>query len=223
MRILIAGGHGKIARHLGRLLTERGDSVVGVIRNPEHADDLRADDIEPLVADLEQLDPDALASHLSGADAAVFAAGAGPGSGVPRKDTVDRAASVLLADACERAGVGRLVQVSSMGAASPNPPDVGEVFGAYLDAKRAAEADLRSRELGWTILRPGVLTDEVPTGKVTLEPSVPRAEVTRGDVAAVIAALLDEPRSTHHTWELVNGETPVGDAVRAALADPGLA
>lgn len=217
MRVVIAGGHGKIARHLGRLLTERGDAARGLIRNPEHADDLRADEIEPVIADLEQMDAEGLAGHLAGADAAVFAAGAGPGSGVPRKDTVDRAASVLLADACERAGVRRLLQVSSMGTAQPNPPDVGEVFGAYLDAKRAAEEDLRARELDWTILRPGVLTDSPPTGKVVLAESVPRAEVTRSDVAAVLVALLDEPRSARRTFELVNGETPIAEAVRSAV------
>lgn len=217
MRVVIAGGHGKIARRLGRLLTERGDAARGLIRNPEHADDLRADEIEPVIVDLEQMDAEGLAGHLAGADAAVFAAGAGPGSGVPRKDTVDRAASVLLADACERAGVRRLLQVSSMGTAQPNPPDVGEVFGAYLDAKRAAEEDLRDRELDWTILRPGVLTDSPPTGEVVLAESVPRAEVTRSDVAAVLVALLDEPRSARRTFELVNGETPIAEAVRSAV------
>lgn len=216
--MVIAGGHGKIARQLGKRLAERGDSALGLIRKPEHADDLRAEGIEASIADLEQSGADALAEQLAGADAAVFAAGAGPGSGVARKDTVDRAASALLADACERAGVRRLLQVSSMGTAGPNPPDVGEVFGAYLDAKRAAEEDLRKRDLDWTILRPGMLTDEQPTGKVRLAESVPRAEVTRADVAAALVALLDEPRSARQALELVNGETPVADAVSAALA-----
>lgn len=217
MRVVVAGAHGKIAREFGRVLVSRGDSVAGLIRDPEHVDDLRADGVVPVVADLEDLDADALSGHFAGADAAVFAAGAGPGSGVPRKDTVDRAGSVLLAQACERAGVRRFLQVSSMGTAQPNPPDVGEVFGAYLDAKRAAEEDLRARELDWTILRPGRLTDDAPTGRVTLGDSVERAEVTRADVAAVLAALLDEPAAARRTLELVNGDTPIAEAVRAAL------
>ncbi|MGW5642947.1 SDR family oxidoreductase [Saccharopolyspora sp. NPDC003752] len=217
MRIVIAGAHGKIARHLGAMLVERGDSVLGLIRNPDHADDLRADGVQPQLADLERLDADALAALLSDVDAAVFAAGAGPGSGESRKDTVDRAASALLADACERAGVRRFLQVSSMGTTRPNPPDVDPVFGAYLDAKRAAEQDLRPRSLDWTILRPGRLTDDPPTGRVALAASVDRAEVTRADVAAVLLALLDQPAAARRALELVNGETPIPEAVRAAL------
>ncbi|TDD56730.1 SDR family oxidoreductase [Saccharopolyspora elongata] len=217
MRIVIAGAHGKIARHLGAMLVERGDAVLGLIRNPDHADDLRADGVQPQLADLERLDADALAALLSDVDAAVFAAGAGPGSGASRKDTVDRAASELLADACERAGVRRFLQVSSMGTTRPNPPDVDPVFGAYLDAKRAAEQDLRPRLLDWTILRPGRLTDDPPTGRVALAASVDRAEVTRADVAAVLLALLDQPAAARRALELVNGETPIPEAVRAAL------
>ncbi|MER7010491.1 SDR family oxidoreductase [Saccharopolyspora sp. NPDC000359] len=217
MRIVIAGAHGKIARHLGRGLVERGDSVLGLVRNPEHAADLRADGVEPLVADLEAVDAVDLAGSLSGVDAAVFAAGAGPGSGAARKDTVDRAASALLADACQEAGVQRFLQVSAMGTTKPNPSDVDPVFGAYLDAKRAAEADLRARPLDWTILRPGVLTDDPPTGRVTLAAEVDRAEVTRADVAAVLVALLDEPASIRRELALVNGPTPIADALRQAL------
>ncbi|MGH3693139.1 MAG: SDR family oxidoreductase [Pseudonocardiaceae bacterium] len=218
MRVVVAGAHGQIARQLGRLLVQRGDSVLGLIRNPEHADDLRADGVEPVLADLEHIDADTLAGHLDGTDAAVFAAGAGPGSGVVRKDTVDRAASALLAEACEHAGVRRVLQVGSMGTGQPNPPDVGEVFGAYLNAKRAAELDMRARDLEWTILRPGRLTDDAASGKVWLADSVGRGDVTRADVAAVLMALLDEPASAGHTLELVNGDTPIADALRAALA-----
>lgn len=218
MRIVIAGAHGKIARHLGRLLVERGDAVLGLIRNPDHAADLRADGVEPQLADLEHTDAAALTALMSDVDAAVFAASAGPGSGAARKDTVDRAASVLLADACERAGIRRFVQVSSMGAAQPNPTDVDPVFGAYLDAKRAAEEDLRSRDLDWTILRPGRLTDDPPTGRVELAESVGRADVTRADVAAVLLTLLDEPAAARRVLEVVNGDTPIPDALRAALS-----
>ncbi|MGP4018586.1 SDR family oxidoreductase [Saccharopolyspora sp. 5N708] len=217
MRIVIAGAHGKIARQLGAMLVERGDSVLGLIRNPDHAAELRADGVEPQLADLEHTDVTALAALLSDVDAAVFAAGAGPGSGAARKDTVDRAASALFADACERAGIHRFVQVSSMGTTKPNPPDVDPVFGAYLDAKRAAEADLRRRSLDWTILRPGRLTDDPPTGRVALAEAVGRADVTRADVAAVLLALLGEPASARRSLELAGGETPIREALRAAL------
>jgi uncharacterized protein YbjT (DUF2867 family) len=146
--------------------------------------------------------------------AVVFAAGAGAGSGAPRKDSVDRAASVLMADAAERAGVHRFVQVSSMGAGAPPQPGSDEVWAAYIAAKTAAEADLRTRDLDWTILRPGGLTDAPATGRIRLAPPpVPRGTVPRADVAAVIAALLDHPGTRHQTLELVGGDSPVAAAV----------
>src|SRR6478672_4916618 len=154
MRIVLAGAHGQIARRLGRLLTSRGDTVVGIIRNPAHESDVVGDGVDPFVLDLESASVDDVVAVDSGADAVVFAAGAGPGSGVARKDSVDRGAAALLADGAEQAGVRRYVLVSSMGAGAPPPPGTDEVFAAYLVAKRAAEQDLRARELAWTILRP---------------------------------------------------------------------
>ena len=146
----------------------------------------------------------------------VFAAGAGPGSGAPRKDSVDRAAAVLMADAAEQAGVRRFVQVSAMGADQPPRPGSDEVWAAYITAKTAAEADLRARDLDWTILRPGRLTDAPGTGTVRLAtPPVPAGAVPRADVAAVIAALLDEPGTWHQTLELVGGDSPVAAAVHS--------
>ncbi len=216
MRIVIAGGHGKIALLLERLLTERGDQAVGLIRNPAQVADVRKAGAEAVICDLEAASAAEVAVPLSGADAVVFAAGAGAGSGAPRKDSVDRAASVLMADAAERAGIRRFVQVSSMGAGTPPGPGTGEVWAAYITAKTAAEADLRARDLDWTILRPGGLTDAPATGKIRLAPPpVPGGTVPRADVAAVIAALLDEPGARQQTLELVGGDSPVAAAVRS--------
>ena len=215
MRVVIAGGHGKIALLLERLLPGRGDQAVGLIRNPAQVGEVHQAGAEAVVCDLESAAADDVAVLLSGADAVVFAAGAGAGSGAPRKDTVDRAASVLMADAAERAGVRRFVQVSSMGAGQPPRPGTGEVWAAYIAAKTAAEDDLRSRDLDWTIVRPGGLTDAPPTGRIRLAaPPVPRGTVPRADVAAVIAALLDDPGTGHHTLELTSGDSPVAVAVR---------
>jgi uncharacterized protein YbjT (DUF2867 family) len=207
MRVVIAGGHGKIALLLERLLAGRGDQAVGLIRNPAHADDVRQAGAEAVVCDLEAASAGDVAALLSGADAVVFAAGAGPGSGAPRKDSVDRAASVLMADAAERAGVRRFVQVSSMGAGQPPQPGRDEVWAAYITAKTAAEDDLRGRDLDWTIVRPGGLTDDPGTGLIRLAaPPVPAGRIPRADVAAVIVALLDEPGTRHQTLELVSGD-----------------
>jgi nucleoside-diphosphate-sugar epimerase len=219
MRVVLAGAHGQIARRLGRLLSARGDTVVGIIRNPAHESDLRNDGVDPVVLDLEGASVDDVAAAVSGADAVVFAAGAGPGSGADRKDTVDRGAAVLLADAAEHAGVRTYLLVSSMGTDSVadgrTPEGVDEVFLAYLRAKLAAEQDLLGRPgLAVTVLRPGSLTDEPGTGTVTLARQAPRGSVPRDDVAAVLLALLDAPRGGV-VAELVSGPTPLADAVAA--------
>ena len=216
MRVVIAGGHGKIALLLERLLAERGDQAVGLIRNPAHVGDVQKAGAEAVVCDLEAASAEDVAVLLAGADAVVFAAGAGPGSGAPRKDSVDRGASVLMADAAERAGVRRFVQISSMGTGQPPRPGTDEVWAAYITAKTAAEDDLRARDLDWTILRPGRLTDAPPTGRIRLAPPpVPRDTVPRADVAAVVVALLDNPGTRHQTLELVGGDSPVAAAVHS--------
>jgi uncharacterized protein YbjT (DUF2867 family) len=214
MRTVIAGGHGKIALLLAALLAGHGDQAVGLVRNPAHVADVERAGAEAAVCDLETASVADVAALLSGADAVVFAAGAGPGSGVPRKDSVDRGASVLLADAAEQAGVRRFVQVSSMGAGQPPRAGSDETWAAYIAAKTAAETDLQARDLDWTIVRPGGLTDEPGTGRVRLAaPPVPRGSIPRADVAAVIVALLGDPGTRHQTLELVSGDTPVTEAV----------
>lgn len=218
MRVVIAGGHGQIALRLERLLTIRGDDAVGLIRNPDHAPDLADAGASAVVLDLERAGADEVADELDGADAVVFAAGAGPGSGVARKDTVDRAAAALVADAAEQSGVRRYLLVSSTGAGADPRPGTDEVFAAYLRAKTASEDDLRGRDLDWTILRPGSLTNDTGTGRVRLASSTGRGRVPRDDVAAVLVALLDEPRTARQVLELVGGDVPIPQAI-AALAD----
>jgi nucleoside-diphosphate-sugar epimerase len=225
MRIVVAGAHGQVARRLGRLLSARGDTVVGIVRNPAHEADVRADGVEPAVLDLESASVDDVASVVDTADAVVFSAGAGPGSGAARKDTVDRAAAVLLADAAERAGVRRYLLVSSMGVDSvadgARPEGIDDVFVAYLRAKLAAERDVLARPgLRTTVLRPGGLTDDPGTGRVALERHVERGSVPRDDVAALLVALLDAD-GDGTVLELVEGTTPIDEAVAAAVRRGG--
>ncbi|MFE9554197.1 SDR family oxidoreductase [Streptomyces sp. NPDC006692] len=218
MRIVIAGGHGQIALRLERLLAARGDEVAGIIRKPEQADDLRKAGAEPVVLDLESATVDAVADVLRGADAVVFAAGAGPGSDAARKESVDRAAAVLLADAAERAGVRRYVIVSSMGADPTHRGD--EVFDAYLRAKGAADEAVRARtSLDWTVLRPGMLTNDAGKGLVSLAASTGRGTIPRDDVAAVLAELLDTPATAGLTLELITGSAPVAVAVKGVAGN----
>src|SRR5882757_7330527 len=195
MRIVIAGGHGKIALILERLLSARGDSVAGLIRNPGQVADLEAAGAEALVVDLENASVAEVAQHVRGADAVVFAAGAGPGSGAARKETVDRDAAILLADAALDAGVSRYVMVSAMGADAESPDDAGDpVFVAYLRAKGAADDNIRAREaLDSTIVRPGHLTNDPGTGRVTIADDHGHGNIPREDVAAVLLQVLDTP------------------------------
>ncbi|RSN58800.1 NAD-dependent dehydratase [Amycolatopsis sp. WAC 04182] len=212
MRVVIAGGHGQIALKLEKLLSARGDRPVGIVRNPGHVADLEAAGAEAVVLDLEKSDVDAVAKVLDGADAAVFAAGAGPGSGTARKDTVDRAAAELFAAASERAGVRRHIQVGSMGADKWETADVPDDFRIYLKAKKAAEDDLRARDLDWTILRPGQLTDDEGTGKILIAESTGRGPIPRQDVAAILVALLDTPSTAGRVLEAISGDTAISQA-----------
>ncbi|MEU9140286.1 SDR family oxidoreductase [Streptomyces sp. NPDC048404] len=218
MRIVIAGGHGQIALRLERLLSARGDEVAGIIRRAEQGDDLRAAGAEPVLCDLESASVEEVAAHLQGADAAVFAAGAGPGSGADRKQTVDKGAAILFADAAERAGVRRHVVVSSMGADPAHPGD--DIFDAYLRAKGEADEYVRGRAgLDWTILRPGGLIDDAGTGLVRLEASTGRGMIPRDDVAAVLAELVDTPATAGLTLEAVSGSTPISVAVKSVAGN----
>jgi uncharacterized protein YbjT (DUF2867 family) len=220
MRVVVAGAHGQVARRLGRLLSARGDTVVGIVRNPDHRADLEDDGVQPAVLDLEQASVHEVAELVRGADAVVFAAGAGPGSGEARKHSVDHGAAVKLADAAERAGVRPYLLVSSMGveqARHGTPQGVDPVFAVYLQAKLRAEDQILPRPaLDTTIVRPGRLTDDPGTGRVTLAHGVGYGEIPRDDVAAVLAEILHTGAS-NDVVELVGGDTPVADAVAALL------
>jgi uncharacterized protein YbjT (DUF2867 family) len=213
VRVSIAGGHGQIALRLARVLSQRGDEVVALIRNPDHADEVRQTGAEPAVVDLEHASEDDVVQAIAGSDAVVFAAGAGPGSGSARKDTMDYGGAVKLIAGAKQAGVRRYVIVSSMGA---NPDASGnDTFSVYLRAKGRADDAVRASGLDATVVRPGGLTNDPGTGRVSLGKSLPRGQVSRDDVAAVLAAVLDSPNTVGRTVDLIGGDTPVAEAVAA--------
>lgn len=216
MRVVIAGGHGKIALILERLLAARGDEAVGLFRNPAQSADLEAAGATPVVLDLESASVDDVADAVRGADAVVFAAGAGPGSGAARKQTVDRDAATLLADAAEAAGVSRYVMVSALAADDRSlDKNYDEVFRAYMRAKSEADADVRARAgLRTTIVRPGGLTDDPGTGTVTVAEATGRGSIPREDVARILLAVLHEPETAGRTFEVISGSTPIDAALR---------
>jgi uncharacterized protein YbjT (DUF2867 family) len=213
MRVAIAGGHGQIALRLARILSQRGDQVVALIRNSNHADDVRQAGAEPAVVDLEHASDDQVAQVIAGSDAVVFAAGAGPGSGPARKETMDYGGAVKLIAAAKQAGTRRYVIVSSMGA---NPNARGDdTFSVYLRAKGRADDAVRASGLDATVVRPGGLTNDAGTGRVNLGERLSHGQVTRDDVAAVLAAVLDSPNTIGRTVDLIGGDTPVAEAVKA--------
>jgi nucleoside-diphosphate-sugar epimerase len=223
MRVAIVGGHGKIALHLTRLLTARSATVVSLIRNPAHAEDIRAVGGEPVVCDIEHASVAEIADAIGSSDAVVFAAGAGPGSSAARKLTVDRDGAIKLLEASVSAEVPRYLIISSVGAEAP--PEGGDVFSVYLRAKAEADAAVQASDRDWTIVRPGRLTDDAGHGRVRIDTEPYRGEIAREDVASVLDALLQARRATHLVLYVNGGEDRVQQAVeqvtRAGAAPAG--
>jgi nucleoside-diphosphate-sugar epimerase len=214
MKIAIAGAHGQIALRLTRLLTAKGDTVTGLIRNPDHASEVRQAGATPALSDLERTSVEQLAKAIAGSDAVVFAAGAGPGSGAQRKITMDRDGAIKLLGAATAAGVRRYVIIS--GAGVEDPPTGDEVFEIYLRAKAEADAAVETSALDWTILRPGGLTDDPGTGNVRIDTAPFSGSIPRDDVAAVIARVLPDPQTNGRILYVSSGTQRLDDALRDA-------
>ena len=214
-RIVVIGGHGKVALHLARTLTERGDEVTSVFRNPDHTDDVAATGARPLVADIETLDTAALADLLTGHDAVVFSAGAGGGDPA-RTYAVDRDAAIRVIDAARQAGVRRFVMVSYFGAGPDHGVSQDNSFFPYAEAKAAADAHLRASDLDWTVLGPGRLTLEPATGRIAVgADAADKAAVSREDVALVAAAALSDDSTIRRTIDFNKGDLPIAEALAA--------
>jgi len=215
-RIAIVGGHGQVALHLHPELVRAGHQPVALVRREEYRDQLEGLGAEVRILDIERQDADGFAEAFAGCDAVVFAAGGGPDGNIERKRTVDLGGSLKSIEAARKAGISRFVQVSAIGVDDPLPADTGDVWRAYVEAKRDADAALRDSHLDWTILRPGRLTDEPGTARVALGQDVARGDIPRADVAATVAAVLDDGTSVGRQWNLVGGDVPIADAVREA-------
>ena len=212
-RILLIGGHGKVALLTAPLLARDGHVVDAVIRNPEHADEVAATGAIPIVADIETLDTDALADLVAEHDVVVWSAGAGGGSR-ERTYAVDRDAAIRSIDAAGRAGVPRYVMVSYFGARPDHGVPEEEPFFAYAEAKAAADEHLRASDLDWVVLGPSGLTDDEGTGAVSTGPDA--GQVPRADVAAVIAAVVSDPSVSRTTFRFNGGDTPIAEALHQA-------
>jgi uncharacterized protein YbjT (DUF2867 family) len=211
MRVIVIGGHGKVARLLTPLLVARSHEVTGVVRDPAHVEDLRSDGATPVVADVESMGVEALARLLHGHDAVVWSAGAGGGD-PDRTYAVDRDAAIRSMEAADRSWAKRYVMVSYFGAGADHAVPEDNPFFAYADAKSAADAHLEDSDLEWTILRPSRLTDDPPTGSIEASRTGARpGSVSRADVALVIAETVDRPALAGAVVEFNSGSTPVAD------------
>jgi uncharacterized protein YbjT (DUF2867 family) len=215
MRAAVVGGHGQVARHLLHDLRRSDIDAVALVRNERYRDELEHRGAEVRLLDIERQDAGDFASAFAGCTAVVFAAGGGPDGNIERKRTVDLEGSLKSIAGARLAGIRRFVQVSAINVDEPLPDDTGDVWRAYVEAKRDADAALRESDLDWTIIRPGRLTDAPATGLVALGSRVGRGDIPRADVAAVLAAVLDNPATVRKQWNVVSGETPVADAVHA--------
>jgi uncharacterized protein YbjT (DUF2867 family) len=210
VNVVIVGGHGQIAMRLSKILAERGDSPRGIIRKTEQADDLEKIGAEPIVLDIENVDD--INDAFAGAEAVVFAAGAGPGSGPARKLTVDYGGAVKSVDAAIAKEIRRFVIVSAIGA--NHPERWSEEMKPYYEAKADADKFVAESGLDYTIVRPGRLTDDPGTGKVSVDGGG-SGSVTRDDVALVLAEVLRADNTIGKAFDLLGGETPVAEAIAA--------
>ena len=211
--IAIVGGHGNVARHLHPMLVAAGHTPVALVRREDYRTELEGLGAQMRLLDIEQDDAASFAGAFEGCSAVVFAAGGGPDGNLERKRTVDLEGALKTIDGAGQAGISRVVQISAIGVDEPLGDDVSPVWRAYVEAKRDADAALRDSGLDWTIIRPGRLTDDPPTGRVELAPQTSRGEVPRADVAAVVAAVLDTGAGIGAQWDLVGGATEIGDAL----------
>lgn len=217
MQIAVVGGHGQIARLLHPLLVEAGHTPVALVRSEAQRAAVEVLGAQARPLDIERSEVGGFAEAFTDCGAVVFAAGGGPDGNIERKQTVDLGGALKSIEAARTVGIRRFVQVSAIGVDEPVAAGAGEVWAAYVEAKRDADSALRAADLDWTILRPGRLTDDEPTGLVALGPDVRRGDVTRADVAAVLAAVLDRDDTVGRQWNLVGGDVPISAAIDAAV------
>ncbi len=213
MKVAVLGAHGQIAMLLHPILKSNGHEVIGLIRNPDHSEEIERAGAQPVVCDVEKEED--ISEAVENVDAVVFVAGAGPGSGAERKWTVDRDGALKLMEAAQKNGIKRYIMISAMKVEEPRG---NEVFQVYQKAKSEADKALRESGLDYTIIRPGRLTDNLPTGRIALAARLDSGEVPRADVAAVVAEVLETPESAGHQWDLTSGDIPIETAIKRAAS-----
>ncbi|WP_372982643.1 SDR family oxidoreductase [Marinobacter sediminum] len=209
MHVFIAGANGQIGQHLLREIADSNHEARALIRHPDQGPELQQlGATETVLGDLEQDCSEA----MRGCDAVIFAAGSGPHTGPDKTIDVDQDGAIRLVDTAKAMGIKRFIIVSSMGAGAPEKGP--EKLQHYLRAKHNADEHLKNSGLDYTIVRPGRLTDDDGTGKVTVSADLKEVgKIPRQDVARVLLAVLDSDNATDAVFDVVSGETPVPEAL----------
>lgn len=214
-KIIVIGGHGKVAQLATPLLVNEGYEVTSVIRGPHQVPDIEALGATPELQDVTELSVDQFAQLLKGHDAIVWSAGAGGGA-PERTFAIDRDAAINSIAAARKAGVDRYVMVSYFGAGPDHGVPEDHSFYAYAESKAAADSALRESKLDWTILGPSTLTDADGRDTIDAESST-ATQVARATVANVIAQSVFNGNTVKRTINFNEGDTPISAALNPGI------
>lgn len=215
MKILVVGANGQIGKHLVSLIQDNSSlNAKAMIRKQEQASFFEKLGAETVVANLEQ-DVDAITKAADGVDAVVFTAGSGGQTGPDKTMMVDLDGAVKTIEAAKAAGVKRFVMISSFDTTREAIQGATASFAPYVVAKHYADEWLRQADLDYTIIHPGLLTNDKGTGQVKAAYEVDRGEVPREDVAAVILASLENETAIGKEFQVVTGTTPIKEAIHS--------
>ena len=206
MNVLIAGAHGQVGQHITEILSESDHDATAMVREESQVPEMEEFGVETVVSDLTEDVTHAVRGH----DAIVFAAGSG-GEDV---EGVDRDGAIGMIEVAEEEGTDRFVMLSAINADSPE--DSPDALRDYLLAKQAADDHLQSSELTYTIVRPGTLTDDSPTGEIRAAAHLDGGEITRADVAQTLVSALDMESTYGETFEILAGD----ESIESALENP---
>lgn len=214
MKVLVVGANGQIGKHVITYMKNHEQiDAKAMIRDESQAAFFTEANAEVVVCDLED-DIPAIVKAAEGCDAIVFTAGSGPHTGKDKTLMVDLDGAVKTMEAAKLAGITRYIMISSFDTTRAAIQEASESFAPYVVAKHYADEWLRATNLDYTIIHPGALTNDEPTGKVNAAETVERNEIPRADVAQVILAVLEDDRTIGKEFQVVKGDVDVKEAIR---------
>ena len=215
MKVFVVGANGQVGHELVHTLhKDEHHEVTAMVRKEEQQKEFEDKGIHSVLADLEGTVED-LADAMKGYDAVIFAAGSGGSTGQDMTLLIDLDGAVKTVEAAEQAGVKRYVMLSAFGVGDRST--WSDEIKPYYVAKYYADHHVEESSLDWTILRPGALTDDEPTGKFAAGSDAKPGDITRHDVAHALAHVVDDSSTSRKSIELVNGDHSLADALKSGL------